>query len=236
MRSQKFQEVKCTPQPSSHTFLTNFLQAREYLHDLTVFYLDTLTSHPIYKKAKKKGMVDMPVHEDGLWHEVPITHIVPLWVRRPKAALYLAFHLTRDGFNGCNIMFPIVPKGEDRVRLFLHAHNTKDEVKALIDSITTWIQEMMDIEASGDKNKLPSAARLAFDLLEKDKEATENDKEAAETNKKAIENDTNGAPESMKPMSKDNSGTKNLMNGISSFKNSQLVNGLKFGELPTRMF
>ncbi|EMD88583.1 hypothetical protein COCC4DRAFT_67009 [Bipolaris maydis ATCC 48331] len=208
MRSQKFQE------------------AREYLHDLTIFYLDTLTSHPIYKKAKKKGLVDMPVHEDGAWHEVPITHIVPLWVLRNKAALYLAFHLTRDGFNGCNIMFPIVPKGEDRVRLFLHAHNTKEEVKALIDSITTWLQEMMDIEASGDKNRLPSAARLAYDLLENDKEAT----------KEATEADKNGAPKNTKPMSKDNSGTKNLMNGISSFKNSQLVSGLKLGELPTRMF
>ena len=85
---------------------------------------------------------------------------------------------------------------------------------------------MMDIEASGDKNKLPIAARLAFDLLENDKEAT----------KEATETDTNGASENTKPMSKDNSGTKNLMNGISSFKNSQLVSGLKFGELPTRMF
>ncbi|KDN70594.1 putative aminotransferase class I and II, partial [Colletotrichum sublineola] len=145
-------------------------KAREYLHDLTLFYLDTLTSHPVYQKAHKKGMVDMPVHEDGAWHETPITHIVPFWTRRPRHALYLAFHLTRDGFNGCGIVFPIVAKGEDRVRLSLHAHNTKDEVKKLIQSLVAWMQEMLDIEASGDKNRLPTAARLAFDMINTDRQ------------------------------------------------------------------
>jgi 8-amino-7-oxononanoate synthase len=185
-----------------------------------LFYLDTLTSHPVYKKAKKKGMVDMPVHEDGAWHETPITHIVPLWTRRPKHALYLAFHLTKDGFNGCYIVFPIVPKGEDRVRLFLHAHNTKDEVKKLIDSITTWLQEMLDIEASGDKNRLPAAARLAFDILEKEKEATNGTNNAAVENSKTVSKDV---------------GTMNLMNGISAIKHTQLVSGINFGELPARL-
>ncbi|ROT42958.1 PLP-dependent transferase [Sodiomyces alkalinus F11] len=150
MRSQKFQE------------------SRDYLHQLTTFYLDTLTSHPVYKKAYKKGLLKMPVHEDGSWHETPITHIVPLWTPRKKHALYLTFHLTRDGINGCYIVFPIVGKGEDRVRLLLHAHNTKEQVMTLIDSIITWTQEMLDIEASGDKNKLPSATRLAYDLIRED--------------------------------------------------------------------
>ncbi|KAL2760153.1 hypothetical protein ACRALDRAFT_2038857 [Sodiomyces alcalophilus JCM 7366] len=150
----------------------NSSQARDYLHELTLFYLDTLTSHPVYKKAHKKGILDMPLHEDGSWHELPITHIVPLWTPRSKHALYLAFHLTRDGINGCYIVFPIVGKGEDRVRLLLHAHNTKDEVRKLIDSIISWTQEMLDIEASGDKNRLPSAARLAFDLVKRDREGT----------------------------------------------------------------
>lgn len=216
----------------------NAVQARKYLHDLTLFYLDTLTSHPIYKKAYKKGMVDMPVHEDGAWHEVPITHIVPLWTRRPKYALYLAFHLTRDGFNGCNIVFPIVPKGEERVRLFLHAHNTKDEVKGLVNSITTWIQEMLDIEASGDKNKLPSAARLAFDILEKEEQNTN------ETDS-AVVKSVNGAEKDVKDdvakdaveketVSKD-VGNKTFLNGISAFKNRSLVNGLKMGDIPSRI-
>lgn len=108
----------------------------------------------------------MPVHEDEDWHEVPITHIVPIWTK-PKHANYLSFHLVRDGINGTPIVFPVVARGEDRVRIFLHAHNTHEEVITLVNSICSWAKEMMEIEASGDKNRLPTAARLAYDLLQK---------------------------------------------------------------------
>ena len=50
----------------------------------------------------------------------------------------------------------------------MHAHNTEDDVRHLVKSITDWADEMMEIERSGDKNKLPSAARLAFDLIGKE--------------------------------------------------------------------
>ncbi|KAI9170608.1 PLP-dependent aminotransferase [Paramyrothecium foliicola] len=151
-----------------------FQEARDYVKELTKFYLDTLTSHPVYKKARAKGMLEMPLYEDdGCWHETPATQIVPLWTPRQKHSFYLSFHLTRDGFNGSYIVFPVVGKGEDRVRLILHAHNSKDDVKRLIDSICTWAQEMLDIETSGDKNKLPSAASLAYDLLKKQDELKE---------------------------------------------------------------
>lgn len=173
-----------------------------------MFYLDTLTSHPVYKKAHKKGILDIPIHEDGSWHETPITHIVPLWTPRQKHALYLAFHLTRDGINGCYIVFPIVGKGEDRVRLLLHAHNTKDDVRKLIDSITTWTQEMLDIEASGDKNRLPSAARLAFDLIKRDRQ---------------ISNGSNGANGSN---GVDGVNLFNAANGSSAMNIAPLVSGI----------
>ncbi|KAH8663774.1 pyridoxal phosphate-dependent transferase [Ilyonectria robusta] len=183
-------------------------ETRDYLHELTLFYLDTLTAHPIYKKAHKKGILDIPIHEDGSWHETPITHIVPLWTPRQKHALYLAFHLTRDGINGCYIVFPIVGKGEDRVRLLLHAHNTKDDVRKLIDSITTWTQEMLDIEASGDKNRLPSAARLAFDLIKRDRQ---------------IPNGSNGANGSN---GVDGANLFNAVNGSSAMNIAPLVSGI----------
>lgn len=205
-------------------------QAREYLHDLTLFYLDTLTSHPVYKKAYHKGMIDMPVHEDGAWHETPITHIVPLWTRRPKHALYLAFHLTKDGFNGCYIVFPIVGKGEDRVRLFLHAHNTKEDVKNLIQSIVTWIQEMLNIEASGDKNKLPAAARLAFDIIESDRRATNGD--SAVISKVPTNATTRVTAKDINEVSKEGRGLS-IIDSISSLKGS--LNSLGRVEMPSRL-
>jgi 8-amino-7-oxononanoate synthase len=143
------------------------LQRRDYLLRITRFYLDTLTSHPVYRKANRSGMLRMPLHEDGDWHHEPITHIAPLWTGQQRHAMYLAFHLTRDGFNGCHIVFPIVGKGEDRLRITLHAHNTEEDVRRLVGSICSWAQEMMDIQSSGDRKRLPSAARLAYDLLER---------------------------------------------------------------------
>jgi len=143
-------------------------KARDYLYDLVRYYLDTLTSHPTYKRAYRRGMLDMPHFEDqdGMWHDVPITHLVPLWCRRPNHALYLAFHLTRDGFNPCNIAFPIVGKGEDRVRLTLHAYNTRQDMDRLVASIMAFTEEMFAIEASGDKTRLPAAAKLAYALFD----------------------------------------------------------------------
>jgi 8-amino-7-oxononanoate synthase len=128
-----------------------------------------LTSHPTYKRAAKKGILRMPVHEDGAWHEIPITHIVPIWTK-PKYAHYLSFHLVRDGINGTPIVFPVVAKGEDRVRIFMHAHNTEEDVKKLVNSIMEWAEEMLEIEASGDKNRVPSAAKPAFDLIGQEQE------------------------------------------------------------------
>lgn len=109
----------------------------------------------------------MPLYEDEDWHEVPITHIVPIWTTKPKHAYYLSFHLVRDGINGTPIVFPVVARGEDRVRILMHAHNTREEAMTLVHSICSWAEEMMEIEASGDKNRLPSAARLAYDLMPK---------------------------------------------------------------------
>ncbi|KAL8952151.1 MAG: hypothetical protein Q9222_001928 [Ikaeria aurantiellina] len=144
-------------------------KAREHILDLTRLYIDTLTANPIYKKANAKGLLAMPLHDDGDWREGPVTHIVPIWTPKPKHAYYLSFHLVRDGINGTPIVFPIVARGEDRVRLMMHGHNTYEDVHTLVGSICSWAEEMMEIEASGDKNRLPSAARLAYDLISKDR-------------------------------------------------------------------
>lgn len=107
----------------------------------------------------------MPVREDEDWHAEPfITHIVPLWTK-PKHAYYLSFHLVSAGINGTPIVFPVVAKGEDRVRLIMHSFNTEEDVKALVDAVCSWAAEMMEIESSGDKNKLPVAARRAYDQM-----------------------------------------------------------------------
>lgn len=50
----------------------------------------------------------------------------------------LAGYLQKNGFDVRPILYPTVPKGSERLRVVLHAFNTEDEVKQLIQKITTF--------------------------------------------------------------------------------------------------
>lgn len=52
----------------------------------------------------------------------------------------LAKHLYDNGFIVKAICFPIVPKGEERVRICLHAHNTVAEIDNLVKSINEFFR------------------------------------------------------------------------------------------------
>ena len=59
--------------------------------------------------------------------------------------------------------YPIVPKGQSRVRVAFHANNTESQVDGLVSAICEWAQEMMEIEkGGGDENKIPKAARQIY--------------------------------------------------------------------------
>lgn len=66
--------------------------------------------------------------------------------------------------NAYAISYPIVPKGTGRIRLVFHAHNTPEEVDRLVQTVGQWASEMMAIECSGNKNAVPSAARMAYSM------------------------------------------------------------------------
>lgn len=61
-----------------------------------------------------------------------------------------------------NFAYPVVPKGESRIRIVVHAHNTEDDVDKLVTSICQWAHEMLDLEKCGSNNTLPSAASKVF--------------------------------------------------------------------------
>lgn len=48
-----------------------------------------------------------------------------------------AEYLQRMGFGVYPIRSPSVPKGTERIRICIHAHNTKDEIDRLADAINT---------------------------------------------------------------------------------------------------
>lgn len=109
-----------------------------------------------------EGLLTIPLAED--WDQRAVhSHIVPIKTR-PRHEQYLAFHLALANMNAYSISYPVVPKGGSRVRLVLHAHNTKEEVEHLVATISKWAREMLDIEESGSRNALPAAARQVYAL------------------------------------------------------------------------
>jgi hypothetical protein len=59
----------------------------------------------------------------------PLTPIVLLLTPRARA---LSAHLPAHGLSARPISWPTVPKGMDRVRVCLHAGNTRAEIDALV--------------------------------------------------------------------------------------------------------
>ncbi|KAJ2987429.1 hypothetical protein NUW58_g4513 [Xylaria curta] len=70
--------------------------------------------------------------------------------------------LTFNNMNAYPMVFPVVPKGESRLRLVFHAHNTLEEIDKLVSNITEWAAEMLDIERGISESALPKAARQLY--------------------------------------------------------------------------
>lgn len=93
------------------------------------------------------------------WRSKPfVTHVVPVMTRQRYTA-YLCWHLQLAGFSCFPIDYPVVPRGMNRLRVVLHAHNTNAEVEGLAAALCEWAAEMLAIEESGEKGRLPAAAR-----------------------------------------------------------------------------
>jgi 8-amino-7-oxononanoate synthase len=74
------------------------------------------------------------------------TPIIPLLTPRARA---LSAHLLAHGINARPISWPTVPKGTDRVRVCLHAGNTRVELDTLIDAAIAWAAAVAREEGVG---------------------------------------------------------------------------------------
>lgn len=59
----------------------------------------------------------------------------------------LATLLQSHGFNVKPIRSPTVPKGKERVRICLHAHNTLEQVEALCRIVEIHVAEMSNLSS-----------------------------------------------------------------------------------------
>lgn len=62
----------------------------------------------------------------------------------------LAAHLREHGFLARSICYPTVPKGEDRVRICVHADNRPQDVVALASCVREW--SAREVERSREKD------------------------------------------------------------------------------------
>lgn len=56
--------------------------------------------------------------------------------------------------NARPITWPTVPKGKDRVRVCLHAGNTRTEVERLVEGMVRWAEEVQEAEGEFVQSKL----------------------------------------------------------------------------------
>ncbi|KAI9001476.1 pyridoxal phosphate-dependent transferase [Trametes punicea] len=107
---------------SSH--LTTSLRRQLAAHRIP----SSLLSLPAYLSASGTGVDNQT--------QLP-TPIIPVLTPHPRP---LSAHLRVRGLNARPITWPTVPKGADRVRICLHASNTKEEVDRLVSAMIEWAE------------------------------------------------------------------------------------------------
>ena len=69
-----------------------------------------------------------------------LSPIIPVMTPFPRP---LSSHLQTLGLNARPITWPTVPKGKDRVRVCLHAGNTKEDVQRLVEGVSNWAVQFL---------------------------------------------------------------------------------------------
>ena len=131
---------------------------------LVRYFFEAISLNPTWQKAEKLGILSVPISRD--WKQKPfVSHIVPLCTR-PRYSYWLVFHLAFKQFTAYPVEYPVVPKGQSRVRLAFHANHTREQIDDLISATSSWAQEMIELELEqGNINKVPKAAKQVYSSM-----------------------------------------------------------------------
>ena len=111
----------------------NFVQLSSRLQETSHYFTARLRKELQYRKISVVSLLPPPPdHESTSSLGTPI---IPVLTSRPRA---LATFLRSRGLLVRPISYPTVPKGKDRVRVCLHALNTRQEVDRLIEGLISW--------------------------------------------------------------------------------------------------
>ncbi|OJZ81498.1 hypothetical protein ASPFODRAFT_145388 [Aspergillus luchuensis CBS 106.47] len=103
------------------------------------YFYWTLTKHPQWEDIKQRSILTLPTEKT--WYTRPFkSPIVPI-ITKPKQSHNLCKRLRRAGYWVNSVDYPTVPKGTGRVRLMIHADNTREEMDGVIQLIMKWATE-----------------------------------------------------------------------------------------------
>jgi 8-amino-7-oxononanoate synthase len=63
---------------------------------------------------------------------------------------------------------PIVPLGQDRLRIILHAENTEEQIVGLVNALFTWAEEIIAIEEGETEETESSVVKRVNEWIRKE--------------------------------------------------------------------
>ncbi|KAE8349895.1 pyridoxal phosphate-dependent transferase [Aspergillus coremiiformis] len=108
--------------------------------NLQHFY-QILTTSSWWADAKQGGIFSLPAEKT--WRLDPFLSPVVALVMQPGKARQLAQILHRAKYWVNPVNFPLVAKDKNRIRIIVHADNTKNEIETIVCLIMEWAREQM---------------------------------------------------------------------------------------------
>ncbi|KAI1382726.1 putative aminotransferase [Hypoxylon trugodes] len=138
-------------------------QSMDRLQHIAQLFYKTLTTHPLWQKARNEGILWVPL-ADGWESRSFLTHIVPIWTRQ-KYLYWLYFHLLSSGYCTWPIEHPVVAPGQGRIRMTVHAANTEAQIENFVSSMFAWVEEILAIEEGATEAKASKAAAKVYEWM-----------------------------------------------------------------------
>ncbi|KAI1170513.1 5-aminolevulinate synthase [Nemania sp. FL0916] len=140
--------------------------AQGRIQDLARLFFRSISSHSLWPAAKGQGLLYIPLLDR--WEERPfLTHILPISTNQ-KYTWWLYFHLLSSSYCVFPVDYPIVPIGQSRLRIILHASNTDEQITDFVRLVFEWVDEMIQIEEGRTPDRVSKAAREVYAWMEKE--------------------------------------------------------------------
>ncbi|KAL3475859.1 pyridoxal phosphate-dependent transferase [Aspergillus californicus] len=122
------------------------LQRRHALQQNIHSFYHLLTTNKTWTHPFRKRVLYIPT--ETRWKTQPfLAPIIGLVTTQPEKAGLLADKLAEAHYFTNVVHFPIVPKGMDRIRLMIHADNTREQIAHVVELIVAWVAgEVGDIK------------------------------------------------------------------------------------------